>query len=108
MQGNHFTSEYMNKEEANSILSQIVSEFQQKEYSFWEKALADSPLVITRNGLSGTEYQIEADVVWDDCNSRRIRVLVSIDDGRFFSALKPMTESFLIEPATIGMNKTNK
>jgi hypothetical protein len=48
----------MNKKEARTILSQIMSKYQQKDYSFWKNSITDSPIVATRKGLTGVSYQI--------------------------------------------------
>lgn len=87
----------MNSNEARSILSQVLGECRQKEYAYWERSISESPLVDTRDGLSGATYQLETDVVWDDRLARRIRVVISIDDGGL-RAFFPMTDSFLVSP----------
>jgi hypothetical protein len=46
-------------------------------------------------GRSGTEYQIEIEAVWDTKPDSDIRVLGSIDDGRW-RACRPLTYGVLI------------
>lgn len=73
-----------------------MSEYRRKAYSFWEDSIAESPLVITKDGPSGASYTIEIDVVWDDREAQRIRAVFSIDDGGFLSSLVPMTDDFFV------------
>ena len=55
--------------------------------------------VATITGASGVEYQIEVEVIWDSRDDKTdIMVLASIDDGRFLSALTPLTASFILSP----------
>jgi hypothetical protein len=90
-------SEIMNTKEARTILSEVMREYQVKEYSYWENAIPESPLVFEKTGASGVDYQIEIEVLWDGRDSRVIRVIFSIDDGGL-RAFVPMTDDFLISP----------
>jgi hypothetical protein len=55
--------------------------------------------VIEAPGPSGAEYQIEVDVMWDSPKERvKVRVFGGIDDGRFWTALSPLCESFIVAP----------
>jgi len=60
--------------------------------------MADSPLVFTEEGPSGTLYNVEIEVVWDDRKAQRIRVVIAIDDGGFLSSFVPMAEDFFVYP----------
>ncbi|MCC6126951.1 MAG: hypothetical protein IT426_18480 [Pirellulales bacterium] len=88
----------MDKKESRFILSEIAREYRQKEFSYWEKLLAEQPIVIARDGPSGVKYQIEIVIVWDNPQDRIIRVIISIDDGGFWSSFMPTTDSFVISP----------
>jgi hypothetical protein len=60
---------------------------------------ADAPEVETREvaAESGTTYQLENQVVWDDQAGGDVRVLVAVDDGGL-SAFKPLTDDFILAP----------
>jgi hypothetical protein len=49
-------------------------------------------------GPSGTPYQVEIGIVWDDKPGGDVRVLASIDDGGFRSAFSPMCDDFIMAP----------
>lgn len=46
---------------------------------------------------SGTRYQVEVQVLWDDKPDGAIRVIGSIDDGDW-RAFAPLTDSFILAP----------
>jgi hypothetical protein len=48
-------------------------------------------------GPSGTRYQIEVQVFWDDKPEGDVRVGASIDDGGI-RAFLPLTDSFILSP----------
>jgi hypothetical protein len=49
---------------------------------------------------TGTQYTVETQSFFDDPRQigGDLRVMVSIDDGRGYRALVPLTESFIIAP----------
>ena len=59
-------------------------------------ALVGDQHVATVIGGSGTEYQIEVEALWDRDPGGMLRVQGAIDDGRFRSAFRPVTDEFLI------------
>ena len=48
-------------------------------------------------GQSGTQYQVDVQVRWDDIPNGDIRVLGGIDDGGW-RAFAPLTEDFILGP----------
>jgi hypothetical protein len=56
--------------------------------------------VVERSGVSGVSYTIEIEVFWDSPlePDRDLRVIASIDDGRFLSALFPLSSDFIMDP----------
>ena len=55
--------------------------------------------IVEVRGPSGTEYQIEINVMWDSHGDRiDIRVMGAIDDGRLPGALLPLCDSFILAP----------
>jgi len=90
----------MNMEEAQSILVQELNVFRTKTYHELS-TLVDSPIVVGRMAPTGTDYQLEVDVLWDDPRRPHgdIRVIASIDDGGILSAFSPLTISFIKTPA---------
>ena len=49
-------------------------------------------------GPSGTEYQIEIQIRWDNRPGGDVRVMGTIDDGTFRGAFKPVCEDLLVRP----------
>jgi hypothetical protein len=90
----------MNKEEAAQILSVELNAFRAKGFAELAELIADSPLVVERQGASGAAYQIEVEVFWDDPKklNEDLRVMAGIDDGRLLSAFSPLTDSFIVRP----------
>lgn len=89
----------MNKIEAQNILGEELLPFRDKSYDELRK-LMGSPTVIERNSENGVTYIIEVEVFWDDPKQTggNLRVLGSIDDGNFLSALQPFTSEFIMDP----------
>ena len=87
----------MNKAEAKEILAQELIHLQAKNYKDLQK-LINSPDVIEVVGASGASYQIEVHAFWDNPreNSGDLRIIASIDDGRFLSALLPLSADFIM------------
>ncbi|HYU48255.1 MAG TPA: hypothetical protein VEK84_19000 [Terriglobales bacterium] len=52
------------------------------------------------SGPDGKAYQVEFEAHWDDPRDRgrNLRVIVSIDDGTFRAAFRPITKSFIMAP----------
>jgi hypothetical protein len=89
----------MNRAEAKAVLGSQVRELKKHSYSEFRSWIVErrieTPLV---KGTSGTEYQVEAEALWDSEPSGDIRVLVSVDDGGLLSSFLPLADSFLISP----------
>jgi len=50
-------------------------------------------------GASGTVYNIELQAFWDSPRSKtNIRVMASVDDGRWPHFVKPLTADFIMAP----------
>lgn len=89
----------MDREEALQVLDLQVKSFRDKNYHQLSM-LIGSGQVYTAVGASGVEYQIEVLVFWDrpDRPEENLRVILSIDDGRFLSSLMPLTTDFIMAP----------
>lgn len=89
----------MNKTEARDILTRELLPFRAMSHSDLQQ-LMGSPHVVERAGASGTSYTIEIEVFWDSPRDPGgdPRVIASIDDGRFLSALSPLSSSFIMNP----------
>ena len=88
----------MNKAEARDILSRELLHFRAMSYSDLKK-LMGSPQVVERSSASGVSYTIEIEVFWDSHHDPGgdLRVIASIDDGRFLSALSPLSSDFIMD-----------
>ena len=85
----------MDKEEARELLSIELEQLAREPSRRLQRLLKDV-LILERTGKSGKNYQLEFQAVWDDPEKLTLRVIGSIDDGRFLSALAPITESFIV------------
>ena len=88
----------MDKIEAKKILDQEMDLLRTKRYSKL-KEMIGSPVVFERKGQTGVLYQIEVEAFWDDPRKMDgdLRVIASIDDGRFLASLKPLSADFIID-----------
>ena len=89
----------MNKAEARGILARELLHYRAMRYSDLQK-LMGSPQVVERSGASGVSYTIEIEVFWDSPRKPGgdLRVIASIDDGRFLSVLSPLSSGFIMDP----------
>ena len=89
----------MDKQQARAILDKELEKYRQMSYARLAELIGEE-IVFALAGPDGVEYQIEVDVVWDDPRQpgERLRVLGSIDDGRFPAAFAPLTLDFLVLP----------
>ncbi|MGB7873735.1 MAG: hypothetical protein WBL25_05075 [Anaerolineales bacterium] len=89
----------MNKIEAQIILHTELLHFRDRSYEELQN-LMGSPHVIERNGASGASYVIEIEVFWDNPKQAgsNLRVLGSIDNGKFPSSLLPLSSDFIMNP----------
>jgi hypothetical protein len=86
----------MDKDEARQILSRHLAGYRNRTHADLVRVLGEVD-VAEIAGPSGTKYQIEVEVFWDDKARRNLRVLASIDDGGWRS-LAPLSESFILAP----------
>jgi hypothetical protein len=86
----------MHRAEAKWVLLRKLVEYRRYSYEKLRIMVGTSQYFEIR-GPSGTEYQIEVDVVWDDQPEGAIRVLAAVDDGRW-RAFCPVAFDFLSQP----------
>ncbi len=88
----------MNKGEAQKILLKELAHYRSQSYGELTK-LIGSPLNLKRE-TDSVVYQIEIQTFWDDPRQPdgNVRVIGSIVDGMFFSALKPLSADFIKTP----------
>ena len=86
----------MDHEEALSLLHAKLDEYRKLSYDQLAARIGEEecPEVV---GASGTQYQVEIQIVWDDKPSGDVRVLGSIDDGGW-RAFLPLCDSLLVTP----------
>ena len=89
----------MDKKEAQELLDQQITIYRDKDYILLTKLIRSPDIYVVR-GPSGVEYQIEVQAFWDHPKrpNNDLRVIISIDDGGFFSALVPLTGDFILSP----------
>jgi hypothetical protein len=86
----------MNIEEARALLATEISAWRSRSYADLVGQMKE-PSAFEVEGASGTTYQLEIEVLWDDKRGGNIRVIGSIDDGgwRAFSLL---SDDFIMAP----------
>lgn len=89
----------MNKQDAHEILKSELLTYRSKEYEELA-AIIGSPLNYERQGPSGATYHVEIQAFWDKPreSNGNIRVIASIDDGRFLSSFIPLSSDFILGP----------
>jgi hypothetical protein len=87
----------MDKIEAEKLLTQFLVELKRRSFEDLKSHIRD-PVCVSVEGITGTQYQIEYESVWDLEPGGDLRIFASIDDGGFFSALRPLTSGFVITP----------
>ena len=89
----------MDKIEARDVLVAHLRSFRARRYGDLV-GLIGHVQVAEVVGRSGTEYQIEVEVMWDSPRKKtNVRVIGSIDDGHLPRAIVPLCESFIVSPA---------
>lgn len=86
----------MDREEALTLLSTKLDEYRRLGYDGLAARVGEEefPEVV---GASGTQYQMEIQIVWDNKPGGDVRVLGSIDDGGW-RAFLPLCDSLLVTP----------
>ena len=87
----------MDKAEAKLILEQELSRYRERSYEELLSLIGQSE-TFERTSPSGTNYQIEMQVFFDDIKAKRdLRVLGNIDDGGW-RAIAPLCADFIVAP----------
>jgi hypothetical protein len=88
----------MDKVEAKSVLAAEMAKYRARTYRDLA-AMVGGDFVSEASGQSGVKYQIEINVMWDFSKEKvDVRVLGGIDDGRFWTACCPLSDSFIVAP----------
>jgi hypothetical protein len=90
----------MDRDEARAILSDELEAYRRRSRKELEASMVE-PTCMSRIARSGTSYQLEIEVFWDDSVGGDIRVIGSIDDGGI-RAFFPLTMSLLVKQAAEG------
>jgi len=88
----------MDKTEAQGVLDQQFASFTRRSYAELV-ATIDRPQAVQAKGPSGTTYNIEFNVFYDDSHQKQdLRIMGSIDDGGGRSFMLPLTKSEIMKP----------
>ena len=88
----------MDKTEAQSVLDQQLASFTRRSYADLI-ATIDHPRATQAKGPSGTTYNIEFNVFYDDSHRKQdLRIMGSIDDGSGRSFVLPLTKTEMMKP----------
>lgn len=86
----------MNEKEAFQFLAEELEYYEGIAYPALAQRIGQS-IQLERAGTNGTAYQLEIQIMWDAKSEGAIRVIASIDDGRW-RAFLPLTGSILKHP----------
>lgn len=89
----------MDKIEARALLNQQLAPYRTRSHADLV-ALIGTISVTEVRGPSGTDYQIEIEVMWESLQDKRLLVIGAIDDGRLPGALRPLCDSFIVKPGS--------
>ena len=84
----------MDNAEATSVLTREMSRYRAMSYAELV-LLLDQTEHIDTAGPSGTKYQVDVEVMWDDQPKGDVRVIGAVDDGAW-RAYAPLTDSFIL------------
>ncbi|HBB88249.1 MAG TPA: hypothetical protein DC047_11595, partial [Blastocatellia bacterium] len=86
----------MDNEEATSVLGRELERYRAMPYAELIQLL-DETNHIDATGSSGTDYQVDISVMWDDKSKGDLRIIGAVDDGGW-RAFVPLTDSFIWRP----------
>jgi hypothetical protein len=86
----------MDREEALGLLNAKLDDYRQMTYSELISKIGTNQ-VVEVGGPSGTEYQIEIQVMWDHKPNGDIRILGAVDDGGL-RAFMPLCSDLIVRP----------
>ncbi len=87
----------MDREEALGLLNAKLDDYRKMSYANLVAKIGDEE-VLEVTGASGTEYQIEIQLMWDHKPNGDVRVTGAIDDGTFRGAFMPVCEDLIVTP----------
>jgi hypothetical protein len=85
----------MNMVEARSLLEEFLDDLKSRSREEL-LGLISNPACLEKTGPSGKIYQLEHQAVWDKDPGGDLRIIASIDDGGFLSAMMPLTSGFVL------------
>jgi hypothetical protein len=89
----------MDKVEATALLDQHLASFVRRGYAELASTV-DRPQGMQTEGPSGTKYNIEFNVFYDDSHRKQdLRIMGSIDDASGRSVMLPLTKSEIMKPS---------
>jgi hypothetical protein len=86
----------MDRTEATELLRDHLRSWRSRSYQELADQVGESHQSMLK-GDSGTDYQVEVQLVWDSETHGNLRVIASIDDGGW-RAFVPVTDTFLLAP----------
>jgi hypothetical protein len=87
----------MDKTEAKIVIIEELKSYRSKSYEELVK-LVGNLMTYEIQGVSGINFQIEIQFLWDRQPNGDIRVVGAVDDGGW-SAFIPLTKSFIKSPS---------
>jgi hypothetical protein len=86
----------MNKTEAHSLLQGQLQQWRERSWAQLREEVGQSHR-FEETAASGSRYQRQIQVFWDNRPDGAIRVMASIDDGGW-RAVVPLTDDFILAP----------
>ncbi len=91
-------SGFMDEAEARALLAEVTDQLRTESYPALVAQYIRKTGVVDLVGTSGIAYCVEVQGVWDSGRPGDVRIMAGIDDGHFRSALRPLTEDFVMAP----------
>jgi hypothetical protein len=96
----------VDRREAEGLLEQQLETYRSRSYKDLTTLVGGTRAIEVR-GQTGTSYQLEIEVFWDDQPGHEIRVVASIDGGGW-RAFAPITLSLLIGSDHQGWSESRR
>ena len=87
----------MDRHQAQQLAEETLAALRSRPYRDLVETYLDRSEHRKEPGPRGAEFQIEVTALWDTGAPGDLRVMVSVDDGRW-SAFKPLTTDFVMAP----------
>lgn len=87
----------MDKDEASRVLSDEMEAYKRCTYQELLE-MVEQTKHHERLSHSGTPYEVDVEILWDEKRKGTIRVVGIVDDGHLVSSMFPLSSDFIMNP----------